>query len=549
MMQAVITALVLLLAVLICGVAARLLPLKIPLPILQIVAGVLLSVAARLQVPLEPEIFFLLFIPPLLFLDGWRIPKGALFGDWRPILTLAVGLVACTMLGVGWFIAALIPAVPLTLAFALAAILSPTDPVAVSAILRGVPIPPRLMHILEGEALLNDASGLVCFRFAVGAALTGAFSLSQASGSFLLTAAGGLAAGAAIAWAASALYHLLTRHRGEESGSQILISILIPFAAYLAAEHVRASGILAAASAGVSMHYADLMGRSLGETRMRRSAVWDMLQTSLNGIIFVLLGLQLPGIISQMPSIAKSAGVGGSSWLIVYIVVITAALWCVRFGWTVVSLLVMRFFAWRRAEPRTFPGLLLPCVAAFAGVRGAVTLAGILTLPFVMSDGSPFPARDLAIFIATGVILLWLIVASMVLPVLAVRLPYTEGMLPASQEAAARSAAAEAAIRRVEEVRDQASADTRDTHAEAAARVVDVYRRRVEYGGSGDETERNVRVRQAERRLRAVGARAERDEYHRLRLSRQIDDSIYQKLLRELDVLEATPPPPPQNPV
>ena len=305
-MQAVITALVLLLAVLICGIAARLSPLKIPLPILQIVAGVLLSVAARLQVPLEPEIFFLLFIPPLLFLDGWRIPKGALFGDWRPILTLAVGLVACTVLGVGWLIAALIPAVPLTLAFALAAILSPTDPVAVSAILRGVPIPPRLMHILEGEALLNDASGLVCFRFAVGAALTGAFSLSQASGSFLLTAAGGLAAGAAIAWAASALYHLLTRHRGEESGSQILISILIPFAAYLAAEHVRASGILAAASAGVSMHYADLMGRSLGETRMRRSAVWDMLQTSLNGIIFVLLDYSFLGSFSRCRALRRA---------------------------------------------------------------------------------------------------------------------------------------------------------------------------------------------------------------------------------------------------
>src|SRR6185437_14180427 len=147
------------------------------------------------------EIFFLLFIPPLLFLDGWRIPKGALFGDWRPIITLAVGLVACTVVGVGLLIDVLIPAVPLTIAFALAAILSPTDPVAVSAILRGALIPPRLMHILEGEALLNDASGLVCFRLAVGAALTGVFSLPHASVSFLLTAMGGVAAGAAIAWA------------------------------------------------------------------------------------------------------------------------------------------------------------------------------------------------------------------------------------------------------------------------------------------------------------------------------------------------------------
>lgn len=538
-MQSVMTALVLLLAVLICGIIARVSPLKVPLPLVQIVAGAFLSAAAGLQVPLDPEIFFLLFIPPLLFLDGWRIPKGALFGDWRPILTLAVGLVTCTVLGVGMLIDALIPVVPLTLAFALAAILSPTDPVAVSAILRGVPIPPRLMHILEGEALLNDASGLVCFRLAIGAALTGAFSLSQASGSFLLTAAGGVVVGAAIAWAASALYHLLTKHMGEEAGSQILISILIPFAAYLAAEHVHASGILAAASAGVAMHYADRMGRPLEEARMRRSAVWDMLQTALNGIIFILLGLQLPGIVSQMPTIAQSAGVGGASWLVVYIVVITGALWCVRFIWVLGSLMVARLFAWRRGETRRFPGPLFPFVAALAGVRGAVTLAGILTLPFVMSDGSPFPARDLAIFIAAGVILLWLIIASMMLPVLAAKLQYTERMLPASQEAAARSAAAEAAIRRVEEMRDEASADTRDIHAEAAARVVDVYRRRIEYGEfGGDEASRNTQIQEVERLLRAAAARAEREQYSRLRLSEEIEDPVHWKLVRELDALE-----------
>jgi len=535
MMQAVITILVLLLTILICRIIARLLPFKIPLPILQIAAGSLLSAAAGLQVSLDPEIFFLLFIPPLLFLDGWRIPKGALFGDWRPILTLAVGLVACTVLGVGLLIDALIPAVPLAIAFALAAILSPTDPVAVSAILRGVPIPPRLMHILEGEALLNDASGLVCFRLAVGVALTGAFSLSQASGSLVLAAAGGVAAGAGVAWAASAIYHLLTRHTKEESGSQILISILIPFAAYLAAEQVHASGILAAASAGVSMHYADLMRRSFSELQMRRSAVWDMLQISLNGIIFILLGLQLPGIVSQMPSIAKSAGVGGASWLMLYIIIITGALWCVRFFWIIISIMVVRFFAWRREEERKFPGLLFAFVAALAGVRGAVTLAGTLTLPIVMPDASPFPGRDLAIFIAAGVILFWLMVASIALPMLAAGLPYTKGILPASHEAAARNTAAEAAIRSIEEARDQIPGNERDEQAEAAATVLDVYRRRIEYGElEGDEVHRYGRVKKAEDLLHTVAARAERDEYDRLLLSREINESMHQKLVREL---------------
>jgi len=162
-MEAITTVLVLLLAVLVSGILTRLAPINLPLPMLQIAIGALLSAVIGFEVRLDPDIFFLLFIPPLLFLDGWRIPKGAFFRDWRPILTLAIGLVVFTVIGVGLLISQLIPAIPLAVAFALAAILSPTDPVAVSAITRGVPVPSRLMHILEGEALLNDASGLVCF--------------------------------------------------------------------------------------------------------------------------------------------------------------------------------------------------------------------------------------------------------------------------------------------------------------------------------------------------------------------------------------------------
>jgi len=211
-MEAITTVLVLLLAVLVSGILTRLARINLPLPLLQIAIGALLSAVIGFEVRLDPDIFFLLFIPPLLFLDGWRIPKGAFFRDWRPILIPAIGLVVFTVIGVGLLISQLIPAIPLAVAFALAAILSPTDPVAVSAITRGVPVPSRLMHILEGEALLNDASGLVCFRFAVAAALTGAFSFSEASAGFVLSAAGGLLAGAAVAWAASGAY----RHEGMQ---------------------------------------------------------------------------------------------------------------------------------------------------------------------------------------------------------------------------------------------------------------------------------------------------------------------------------------------
>src|SRR5690606_6654672 len=186
--------LVFLLAVVASGFLSRLLRNRLPLPLLQIGIGAGLS-SFGFDVAFEPHLFLLLFIPPLLFLDGWRIPKGAFFQDWKPILTLAIGLVVFTVLGMGWFIHWLVPVIPLAVAFALAAILSPTDPVAVGAMTATAPMPSRLLHILEGESLLNDATGLVCFTFAVAATMTGTFSLANASLSFLFVAGGGVAVG------------------------------------------------------------------------------------------------------------------------------------------------------------------------------------------------------------------------------------------------------------------------------------------------------------------------------------------------------------------
>src|SRR5690349_10994629 len=179
-MQAISTVLMLLVGVTLSSFVQRLLPVPVPLPLVQIAMGATLSYLAGFDVPLNPEIFFLLLVPPLLFLDGRRIPRGAFFANLRPILTLAIGGVVFTVVGIGLLIAWLIPSIPLPVASALAAVLSPTDTVAVSTIRARVPLAPRLVHIVEGEALLNDASGLVCFRFAVAAALTGAFSLPSA---------------------------------------------------------------------------------------------------------------------------------------------------------------------------------------------------------------------------------------------------------------------------------------------------------------------------------------------------------------------------------
>lgn len=543
-MPVVTIVLIFLLAVVASGFMARLLPVKVPLPLLQIAAGAGLSYVFGFDVVLDPHVFFLLLIPPLLFLDGWRIPKGAFFRDWKPILTLAVGLVVFTVIGMGFLIGWLIPAVPLAVAFALAAILSPTDPVAVSAMTATSPLPSRLTHILEGESLLNDATGLVCFSFAVTAALTGMFSLASASLNFVMVAGGGLLIGLAVTWIIGVFNRFLVRRSGEEPAIQILISLLIPFAAYLAAEHFHVSGILAAAVAGIAMHYSDMAGRPLPATRMQRSAVWDTVQIALNGTIFVVLGEQLPRILRSLPEVAASAGAGSAWTLLGILVLITLALGVLRFVWVWVSMRLTVFHATWRGESRHMPTTRFMLVAATAGVRGAITLAGILTLPLMMPDGSAFPARDVVIFLAMGVILLSLLIASTVLPLLTRGLG---GDLPHSDhggsEGSARIAASEAAIRRIEQLCQEPSLDSDAAHvrAEAATHLLDVYRRRLDYGDpSGEDFLSMQQLANEERRLRLAALAAERDELYRLRRAHSIDDDLHQRLLREIDLMEAS---------
>lgn len=441
-MQTISLVLILLLAVVISGAISRMLPLAIPRPLIQILIGGIIGLVADWKVTLDPDIFFLLFLPPLLFLDGWRIPRDEILKDSFTILELALGLVVVTVVGVGSFIDFLIPAMPLAVSFALAAVVSPTDPIAVSAIAQRAPIPKRMMHILEGESLLNDASGLVCLRFAVAAALTGAFSLQEAALDFAWVSVVGIMVGILVTWIVTQVKDWVSRNSGEESGSQILISLLIPFAAYIGAEHLHSSGILAAVAAGVTMSIIETSGSALAVTRIRRNTVWDTIQFAGNGIIFVILGEQLPSILESVGETVLITGHHNPYWLVVYVVAIYAALAILRFVWVWVSFKLTLFWTGRRGVT---PPLRIVAAMAFAGVRGVITFAGVLTLPLLSPEGTPFPARDLAIFLAMGVIILSLVVASVGLPVLLNGLE-----MPSDSEEAAenrvRIAAAEAAI-------------------------------------------------------------------------------------------------------
>lgn len=526
--------------VVLSGILVRTLPLAVPTPLLQIGLGAVIAAVSPFKVPLDPDIFFLLFLPPLLFLDGWRIPKEGLLRDRGMILALAFGLVFFTVLGMGLFIHWLIPAMPFAVAFALAAIVSPTDPVAVSAITARVPMPKRVMHMLEGESLLNDASGLVCFRFAVAAALTGMFSLSSASIAFVQLAAVGVALGGGLSYAAIWGKNWISRRFGEESGSQVVITLLIPFAAYEAAEHFGGSGILAAVAAGVTMSYAELAGSSMASTRMQRTAVWDTVQFALNGIMFVLLGEQLPAIFASAVRVVQESDHVNPWWLAVYGLAINFGLAVLRFVWVWLSMKGAAVIARRRGEVPHEPTLQLVAAMSVAGVRGAITLAGVLTLPLTLADGTPFPARDLTIFLAAGVIILSLTAANLALPRLLAGLALPSESASDAELDHARRAAAEAAIRAVEESLHEMARGHSDAdfYAEAAARVMDRYRRRVEGHATGENAARIRQIDRIERRLRLAGLRAERDTIYALARAQQISDASSRKLVREVDLVE-----------
>ncbi|MGH6760681.1 MAG: Na+/H+ antiporter [Phyllobacterium sp.] len=541
-METIAIALLLLLAVVISGSLVRMLPVPLPLPLVQVGLGALIASAADFHVVLNPEIFFLLFLPPLLFLDGWRIPKEDAFRDRGIILELALGLVIFTVLGVGLFIHWMIPAMPLAVAFALAAIISPTDPVAVSSLASSTPIPTRLMHILEGESLLNDASGLVCMQFAVAAMLTGVFAIHTAFSTFLWLALGGVAVGIGVTWSVTRMKNWVGRHYGEEAGSQVLISLLIPFGAYILAEKLHCSGILAAVAAGITMSYAEISGQALAITRVRRTAVWDTIQFALNGVIFVLLGEQLPGIFSSAVNTVGESGHNDPWWLAIYVIAINLALAALRFAWVWMSLRFTLLKFARRGTRLQMPSWRLVAATSVAGVRGAITLAGVLTLPLLMNDGTPFPARDLAIFLAAGVILVSLIVATITLPRLLEGLELPPEPSYREREDAARIAAAEAAIKAVEREQHNLSKGRLDAdlYASTAAKIMDSYRQRIDGRSATPEAGETYRqMENIERELRLAALKAERNEVFRIARARKLEDETARRLVREIDLIEA----------
>ncbi|HEY9224141.1 MAG TPA: Na+/H+ antiporter [Variovorax sp.] len=533
------------------GIAARYVR-AIPLPLIQIALGAALSWPQKgLHISFDPELFLLLFIPPLLFADGWRIPKREFFALYRPILKLALGLVLFTVIGLGYLIHWMIPEMPLTVAFALAAVISPTDAVAVSAITRNLGMPAQTMRVLEGESLLNDASGLVALKFAVAATLTGVFSWTAVTRDFLWIALGGIGAGALIGWGFAVARDTVTRRLGDVAATQmVLLLVLLPFAAYIVGERIGVSGILAAVAAGVMTNFADLSRSEFVAERMQTQGTWAMVESAFNGAVFLLLGLQLPSIIGVT---LKEAG---HLWWVLagYAVAISSALLVLRWIWLTLGVQGSLWRAHRDGKMAERPSHLLTLASTLAGIRGAVTLAGALSVPMLLNSGAPFPGRNLLVFLATGTILFTLAVGSIGLPLVLRRMPPSGEPASAREERHARLAACQAAIAGMVLSKEQAAAADPQwvaQYQESAGRLTQEYRKRIDLLEDAPApatpealAETTAVVRQRRRRyvveleLRLRSLHVEREALYAERHAHRINDESLRSLVAELDLQE-----------
>jgi CPA1 family monovalent cation:H+ antiporter len=510
------------------GAAARRVP--VPLPILLILAGVALSFEPHMATfRLHPDIFFLLFIPPLLFAEGWQFPKREFAVFRYSILMLAFGLVFATTLVVGYMVHWLIPAIPLAAGFALGAVVSPTDAVAVAEVTRKMKLPSRMVAVLNGESLINDASGLVAFKFAVAAVVTGVFSAADAAVEFLLISGGGTLVGLGVAFVIQWLRLQLQRRGMEDSAVQIALSLLTPFAAYLAAEEMGASGILSVVAAGIYAGIDDNKHLTL-ETRLKAWSVWEMVLFLFNGLVFVLLGLQVQDVI---------AGISGYSWSVIVVdaLIVSGTVVLVRMIWIFpgsrVSLWLNRLHYPNLTPPRQRDVF----VAGWAGIRGAVTLAAALSLPLMAGD-APFPERALLIFLATSVIIFTLAVNGLTLPLLIRYLRVTDDDAIEREERNARVAIATAAV---DLLRDQLRYQDDVADREFTQSLIGEYQRRIEHAGETFASDSgSTRRMAAERAMRLFALGAERARLHELRDAHTINEHVLFAIQRELDFREAS---------
>jgi monovalent cation/hydrogen antiporter len=406
---------------------------KFPFPILLVIAGLLIGLLPRLpEVRIDPEVVFLIFLPPLLFSAAWNFPWEDFRSNFLPILALAVGLVFATIACVGYAAHWLVPGMALAPAFVLGAIVSPPDAVAATTVLKNLRIPKRLSAVLEGESLVNDASGLVAYQFAVAAVVTGSFSIADATADFVWMSCGGSLFGLLVGMGVAYLH----RHLRDPSVT-VTLTLLTPYIAYLPAERLGFSGVLAVVTTGLYIGHRSW--EALGpESRLQRESIWKLLDYLLNGLVFILIGLQIPAIVREMRMpVGQMIFVGAA---ISFVVI------AVRFLWIFPMVLFEKYFLQRDVPIGNL------VVASWAGMRGVVSMAAALALPLVTLTGEAFPHRHIILFLTFCVIFVTLVVQGLTLPWIARKLKVEEPNWDFQSESKARVSLLHELIKEVDDL-------------------------------------------------------------------------------------------------
>ena len=491
--------------------------LRVPFPILLVIGGLAIAFVPGLpRFELPPDLVLIGFLPPLLYASAFFTPLRELRRNLRPIGTLAIGVVAVTMFCVAT-VAHYVADLPWAAAFVLGAVVSPTDPIAATSIASRLGAPRRAVAVVEGEALVNDATALVFYRTAVAAAVAGTFSLWEAAGELLLSAFGGILIGLGVGFVVRQV-----RLRLNHPPTEITVSVLTAYLAYLPAEALGLSAVLATVTVGVYMgwHTPEL---TTAETRLQGVAFWSIFTFVLNAILFTLIGLQLPAVLDGLDAWSWPQLLGDAAAVCAAVVLIRFLL-TVPFAYLPPALLGMR----RRGDPVTWrEGV----IVSWSGLRGAVSLAAALAIPLSTDTGAPFPGRELIIFLAFSVILFTLVVQGLSLPPLIRALHVEDDDSEEREEAIARKRAAMAALERLEELIDEDW-----VREDTAERMRGLYNFRItrfgERLGHGDGSVEEQS--QAYQRLRRELLRAEEDAVVALRRHDEISDEVLRRVLRDL---------------
>jgi Na+/H+ antiporter len=490
---------------------------RVPYPILLVLGGLALAfIPGMPTVDLDPRLVFVAFLPPLLYAGAYFTSLRELRSNMTEIALLAVGLVLATMIVVAVVAHTMIPGLDWPAAFVLGAIVSPTDPTAATSIAERVGLPRRLIGIIDGESLVNDGTALVAYRFAVGAVLTGSFSLVYAPGRFAWNVIGGVAIGLASGYLVRQV-----RRRLDNPPLEITIALCSGYIAFLPAQAAGASGVLAAVTIGVYMGwYTPELTTS--QTRLQGAAVWEITLFAMNAVLFTLIGLQLPTIVDALQ---------GRSWqdLVAWGAVLTLAVIAIRFAWLLAT-------SWLPRPMGPEAGWRSDVILGWAGMRGAVSLAAALALPLTTHAGDPFPNRALIIFLTFTVILGTVVGQGLSFPAVIRLVGVEEDGLAEKEEAKARIRAAEAALARLDELagEDWIYDDTLDRARRQYAFRVNRYKERFDPETDGASEMRSAQYQRLRRELLA----AERGAVVDLRRRGVIDDTVMRRVTRDLDLEE-----------